>query len=185
MPEIGKDMENITGALKTDFYAPCAAHSECFIENINAAATNIIKATLPRVVVGKCQVLLGRNVVDGKGSKYLFNFLYGTYIPTNTEILFKFSGKKMKKYVDATKGDYQNVRLPASLSDLNYEIDRATTNVGSSIVATKYNTDITLPGVTNPMKHDIEYLLVKGLFKSGMNFDAALGQYLTLTVEGF
>lgn len=54
MPEIGKDMENITGALKTDVYTPCAAKSECYIETINAAATNVIKATLPRVVVGKC-----------------------------------------------------------------------------------------------------------------------------------
>lgn len=91
----------------------------------------------------------------------------------------------MKQYVVPASGDYENVRLPASLSDLKFEIDRSTTNVGSSITTQSYNTAITLPGVTDPMAHDIQYLLVGGLFKTGMNFDAALAQYLTLTVEGF
>ena len=91
----------------------------------------------------------------------------------------------MKQYVVPATGDYENVRLPASLSDLKFEIDRSTTNVGSSITTQSYNTAITLPGVTDPMAHDIQYLLVGGLFKTGMNFDAALAQYLTLTVEGF
>ena len=123
--------------------------------------------------------------MNGEGSKYLFNFLYGTYIPTNTKVLFKFSGKKMKQYVVASAGDWESVRLPSDLNTLSYEIDRATTNVGGSVSATKATTmDFALPGETDPVKHDTQALLVTGLFKNGMNFDAALAQYLTLTVEG-
>ena len=53
MPEIGKPMENIRGSIRTDNYGPCAAHQECYIENIKAHPTSKIEATLPRLGVGE------------------------------------------------------------------------------------------------------------------------------------
>ena len=34
MPEIGKPMENIRSSIRKDNNGPCAAHQECYIENI-------------------------------------------------------------------------------------------------------------------------------------------------------
>lgn len=63
---------------------------------------------------------------------YLFNFKYNSFVHTSTKLLWRFSSSKPKDFSDPAAGVYNNVRLPASLTDLEMTIDRVTTNVASS-----------------------------------------------------
>ena len=76
-----------------------------------------------------------RNSLNSQQAKYLFKIRYGTFVPSNTRLRFKFAGKRMKVQGNPGAGDYQGVRLPSSLSSLSYEVARSTTNVGLSVSA--------------------------------------------------